>query len=169
MIFLLFLLLAGGLSAQTPSGPEFFETRIRPIFASQCATCHGGKMHMGGLNLSSPANILHGGDSGSILGKESKLLQAIGYQANIKMPPQGKLKDQEIADITEWVNAGAPMPEDKTAAVPATPKKKEWTKAQKEFWSFKPIKEYPVPAVKNTSWVKTPIDNFILAKLEEKS
>jgi mono/diheme cytochrome c family protein len=172
MIFLLFLLVAGGLSAQTPSGADFFESRVRPIFAAQCAACHAGKMHMGGLNLSSPANILHGGESGPIISKdkpeESKLLQAIGYQANVKMPPQGKLKAQEIADITEWVKAGAPMPEDKAAAV-AAPKKKEWSKAQKEFWSFKPVKDNPPPAVKNTSWVKTPIDNFILAKLEEKS
>src|SRR4051794_14862528 len=151
MIFLLSLLLAGGLSAQTPSGPEFFETRIRPIFAAQCAACHAGKMHMGGLDLSSPANILRGGDSGSILAKESKLLQAIGYEASVKMPPQGKLKEQEIADITEWVKAGAPMPEDKTTSAPATPKKKEWTKAQKEFWSFRPIKDYAPPSVKNTS------------------
>ncbi len=171
VVLLLELLLAGGLFAQNPTGAEFFETRVRPIFAAQCAACHAGKMHMGGLNLSSPANILHGGESGPILSKEkpeeSKLLQAIGYQANIKMPPQGKLKDQEIADITEWVKAGAPMPEDKVAV--AAPKKKEWTKAQKEFWSFRPIKEYAAPAVKNASWVKTPIDNFVLAKLEEKS
>src|SRR5438270_365411 len=38
----------------------------------------------------------------------------------------------------------------------------------RKFWSYQPIKDPPVPAVHNRSWPKNPIDNFILAKLEEK-
>ena len=43
-----------------------------------------------------------------------------------------------------------------------------FTPAQKSYWAFQPVKKSPVPAVKNKAWVKTPIDAFILAKLEEK-
>jgi hypothetical protein len=42
-----------------------------------------------------------------------------------------------------------------------------FTPAQKNYWFFQPVKQSPVPAVKNKAWVKTPIDEFILAKLEE--
>ena len=44
-----------------------------------------------------------------------------------------------------------------------------FTPAQKSYWALQPVKKSPVPAVKNKAWVKTPIDAFILAKLEEKS
>jgi hypothetical protein len=44
-----------------------------------------------------------------------------------------------------------------------------FTPAQKNYWALQPVKKSPVPAVKNKAWVKTPIDAFILAKLEEKS
>src|ERR1700685_3381666 len=44
-----------------------------------------------------------------------------------------------------------------------------FTPAQKNYWFFQPVKKSPVPAVKNKAWVKTPIDAFILAKLEEKN
>jgi hypothetical protein len=56
-----------------------------------------------------------------------------------------------------------------TAQTSDTPKKKPYTKAQHEFWSFRPIKDYPAPPVKNSSWAKSPIDSFILAKLDEKN
>ena len=36
----------------------------------------------------------------------------------------------------------------------------------REFWSFKPVANPPVPDVRNPSWVRTPIDAFVLAKLE---
>src|SRR5579859_1412117 len=42
-----------------------------------------------------------------------------------------------------------------------------FTPAQKNYWAFQPVKKSPVPAVKDQAWVKTPIDAFILAKLEE--
>jgi Protein of unknown function (DUF1549)/Protein of unknown function (DUF1553) len=44
-----------------------------------------------------------------------------------------------------------------------------FTPAQKSYWAFQPVKKSPLPAVKNKAWVKTPIDAFILAKLEEKN
>jgi hypothetical protein len=43
-----------------------------------------------------------------------------------------------------------------------------FTPAQRNFWAFKPVIKSPVPAVKNQAWVKTPIDAFVLAKLEAK-
>jgi hypothetical protein len=46
---------------------------------------------------------------------------------------------------------------------------KTFTPAQRNFWAFRPVAKPAVPAVKDKQWVKTPIDAFILAKLEEKN
>jgi len=43
---------------------------------------------------------------------ESRLLRAIGYEA-IKMPPNGKLKEEEIAAVREWIRMGSPWPAEK--------------------------------------------------------
>ena len=42
------------------------------------------------------------------------------------------------------------------------------TAAEKSFWAFQPVKNPAPPAVKNQNWIRTPVDQFVLAKLEEK-
>jgi Protein of unknown function (DUF1553)/Protein of unknown function (DUF1549) len=54
-----------------------------------------------------------------------------------------------------------------TAGIVYTAETDTFTPAQRSFWSLQPVKKSPVPAVKNQSWVKNPIDAFVLAKLEE--
>ena len=44
-----------------------------------------------------------------------------------------------------------------------------FTQRQRDFWSFQKVKDQTPPAVKDTGWAKTPIDRFILAKLESKN
>src|ERR1700726_1066526 len=103
------LLFACGLLAADPS--DFFEMRIRPVLAKNCYTCHT-TAKLGGLQLTSRENILKGGNSGPAVlpGKpeESLLIQAVSQtHERLKMPPQGKLKDEEIEDLKSWVRAGA--------------------------------------------------------------
>ena len=102
-IFLAILFLAGNLLAQSSGGTEFFETKIRPLLANNCYGCHGPKMQMARLNLSTSTGFFKGADSGPIAVKgnpdNSRLIQVVSYQEKIKMPPTGKLKEQEIADL----------------------------------------------------------------------
>jgi hypothetical protein len=128
---------------------------------------------MGGLRLDSADGLQKGGKSGPpiVPGKpdESLLIQAIRQTHDrIKMPPTGKLTDKEIADITEWVKAGAVWPASPKA--PETPPTSAYviTPEQRAFWSFVPVRKPAVPQVKETTWVRTPVDNFVLARLEEK-
>src|SRR5260221_13900566 len=88
----------------------------------------------------------------------------------MKMPPTGKLKDEEIADLGAWVKMGAVWPGASGAAAtpPVRPASRELTAAEKSFWAFQPVKDPAVPSVKNQSWAQTPVDRFVLAKLEEK-
>jgi hypothetical protein len=151
----LFPLLTAPLLAQSAADLEIFEKKIRPIFAAKCYACHAGKTPMAGIDFSSSAGFE------AVI--DGRLVQAVGYEAKIKMPPAGKLPDNEIADIRAWIAMGAPRPKQSAA----TPHPSAVAEGRK-YWAFQPVKDYPPPRVKNESWARSPIDRFILAKLEEK-
>src|SRR5262249_41668135 len=112
---------AGNVAA-TPEQEAFFEKKVRPLLTAKCFECHGEKKQEGGLRLDSRAALLTGNDAGPavVAGKqeESRLLEVIGYQDVIKMPPKQKLADEEIATLTEWVKIGAPYPGGTAAGPP---------------------------------------------------
>jgi hypothetical protein len=149
--------------------PDFFENKVRPILAENCYDCHTSA-EMGGLRVDSRERLLQGGKSGPALmpgdPDKSLLIQAVRQSGDLKMPKGGKLKPAEIQALTDWVKAGAVWPETK-AAVSNSPVK-VITPEQRAFWSFQPLKEPAIPAVKEKSWAKTNIDHFVLAKLEAK-
>jgi mono/diheme cytochrome c family protein len=165
---------------------EFFETKVRPVIVNRCLDCHGSEKSKGGLRLDSRDAVLKGAESGPVVrpGKpgESPLIAAIRYEGDVQMPPKGKLKDAEIAALTEWVKRGALWPAARpmvaTAATsnspsqpsaPALTPTQSITPAQRSFWSFQPLRNPPPPPVKDVSWAVTAIDRFILARLEEKN
>jgi cytochrome c553/mono/diheme cytochrome c family protein len=166
------LLGASSAFAEEPTSEqiEFFEKRIRPLIVTHCSECHGEGEAKGGLRLISSEGVRRGGDSGAAIvpGKpdESLLIEAIAHRGDIKMPPKQKLADAEIADLRRWVEIGAPWPaenaEAKSAATPFT-----ITAEQRAFWSFQPVREAAVPAIKDTAWPAGTIDRFVLSKLEE--
>lgn len=142
---------------------RFFETAVRPVLVEHCQKCHGEAKQQAGLRLDSRKAILSGGDSGPALvpGKpeESRLIRAVRQvDDDLKMPPKGKLTDRQIADLARWVETGAPFP----AALSAVSSRNR----DPNHWAFLPPIEPPVPAVKNGAWPQSPVDNFILAKLE---
>jgi cytochrome c553 len=149
-------------SVAADDGAAFFETNIRPIFARQCMTCHSATAGMGGLKLDSRENILKGGSRGPALvpGKpaESLLLRAVMQTGELKMPPSGKLKDEDVARLGQWIQMDAPWGE------PA----QTTSKSAQKFWAFIAPSDPKVPNVGNRSWVKSPIDAFVLAGLEAK-
>src|SRR4051812_13415594 len=94
---------------------EFFEKKVRPVLVEHCSKCHSAeaKKLKGGLRLDSRAALLQGGDSGPGLvpgdPDRSRLIEAVGYKnVDLQMPPRGKLSDAAIADLTRWVQDGAP-------------------------------------------------------------
>ncbi|MSO22278.1 MAG: DUF1553 domain-containing protein [Acidobacteria bacterium] len=150
---------------------DFFEKRIRPVFVAQCQSCHGAKVQTAGLNLSTVAGLRNGAESGPVVTpgdvERSRLLQVVGYQEPTKMPPGGKLKDDEIAALREWVRMGAPWPG--ASVEPASgeaAKEGGHLRGQKEFWSIRPVKASAPPRVKDAAWARNPVDRFILARLE---
>ncbi len=105
----------------------------------------------GGLRLDSAAAIAAGGDSGPVVvpGKpgESRLIEAIRYAGELKMPPKGKLSDAEIAELTEWVRAGADLARYRDrhrpvarASLPSNGHRSS-PPNRKRFWAFQPPRD----------------------------
>jgi mono/diheme cytochrome c family protein len=167
-------------AAPAPAAPavsgedlQFFETRIRPVLADHCYKCHSREADKirGGLMLDTREGMLHGGDTGPAIepGKpeDSLIVDAISYKdADLQMPPKGeKLTPQQVADITEWIRRGAFDPRSLVAKGSSS----SYGGVGKDHWSFLPVRKQAVPPVADTAWCRTPIDNFILARLEENS
>jgi len=158
--------------AKGSAGDDFFETKVRPILANSCGSCHQDRA-AGGLSLLSRDTILKGGDSGPAIvlsdPEKSLLIRAVHQTGDLKMPPKGaKLTADEIQTLSDWIRMGAPWPQSTAAVRPAG---KQITDDMRHFWSFMPLADPPVPAIKDAelkSWAKTDIDHFVLAKLEEK-
>jgi mono/diheme cytochrome c family protein len=166
---LIALAFAAPLAAQTPQAADHFEKSVRPVLVEHCLGCHGadGKKVKGGLNLTTRAHLLAGGDSGAVVvpgdAAKSLLVAVVTYDGEMKMPPKGKLKDADIATLTAWVRAGAAWP-DAEVAVVAPPKQSGplFTAEQKAFWAFQPVKPVAAPAVPG---VTNPIDAFLRTAL----
>jgi mono/diheme cytochrome c family protein len=164
-------LLALAIALRAAAQDEFFEKNVRPIFVNRCSGCHNPRTLKAGLDLTTAAGFYKGGDSGPVVDaakpEQSRMLKYLSYLETVKMPPTGKLKDDELAAIGEWVKAGAKWPG--AVVTDAGPqRKKGFTEGQRKFWSFQPIREQQPPAVKNPAWVRNDIDRFVLAKLEAK-
>jgi hypothetical protein len=170
------LCFAAALSADetvTPAQAEFFEKRIRPVLANRCWECHGPETQEANLRLDRYAFVLKGGDTGPAVvpGKPeaSELIDAIGYEATgYQMPPDGKLAQETIDDLTAWVKMGAPWPgADREAAGTDHPGQTIDFAARKQHWSYQPVRDVTPPQVRRPEWISTPVDAFVLNRLEQ--
>jgi mono/diheme cytochrome c family protein len=149
-------------AAPSAQDVEFFETKVRPVFAQHCFSCHGPKRQEAGLRLDQRDGFFKGSDNGPIVtsGKadDSPLLKAIRYNDELKMPPKGKLPAEAIAALTAWVKKGSPWPTTVAAAKGNT--------VGQDHWALQPIRRQALPPVKHPEWVTSAIDYFVLARQE---
>ena len=162
------------LAAQTEEAShlDFFERRVRPLLSKHCFACHGAAIEnpQGNLRLDQRAGLLEGGNRGPAIvphrPDESLLIQAVRGDP-IQMPPGGKLKEREVADLVEWIRLGAPWPEKQQAVSPPAPDgEPDGAKTRAGHWAWEPVRKLAPPKVSDESWVRNPIDSFVLAKLE---
>ena len=145
-----------------PAGVDFSE-QIEPILRDRCLACHGANVQLSGLRLDERSHAINGGESGlpSVIpgdSAQSLLIRTVaGLDPDRIMPKTGdRLTPEEIGLLRSWIDEGA----DYTESADSSPA------GGRDHWSFQPLDSPPVPAVRNTDWVRNPIDAFVLAKLE---
>jgi len=154
----------------TAEQTAFFENHIRPALVKHCYSCHSADEKIrGGLLLDSRDGWQLGGDSGPAIEpghpERSLLYEAITWaDPDTEMPPKKKMPASDIANFKRWIEMGAPDPR-----VPETRVVKSSVDidAGREFWAFQAPKNQAPPAVKNKDWPAGPVDQFVLAKLEQ--
>lgn len=159
------------LAAPPAFADDSFEKRIRPLLVEKCIECHGEKTQKAGLRLDSRAAILKGGESGpaAVSGKpkESRMISAVEYHGELKMPPKKKLPEADAAALAEWVRQGLPWPDSKPTVTATEPdKERTFTREEKAYWAFQRVRKPEPPQVRGTDWCRNPVDRFLLANME---
>jgi Protein of unknown function (DUF1553)/Protein of unknown function (DUF1549)/Planctomycete cytochrome C len=175
------LTLTYGAPPDSPAGPAakrvdaeqetFFESKVRPLLAARCYRCHGEKLQKGDIRLDSAESLFgKGADDGVVKPghpESSRLMEVISYKDDPKMPPDGKLSDADTQTLREWIRRGAYFPSKPAGVAPVLLSSPAGiVRARQTLWSLQPVTSPTPPAVKNEAWVKTPIDRFVLARLE---
>ncbi len=154
-------------AAADAEGVRFFEAHVRPLFSANCYECHAGDEPKGGLRLDSRSAAMTGGESGAVIdpGKpeSSLLITAVRYlDSSLEMPPKKKLSKKQVALLTQWIQMGAPWPEEANAQVVADKRERfEITEKDRNYWAFRPIQSPPAPAATDGQSVAKPTDAFL--------
>ncbi|MBS0201680.1 MAG: DUF1549 domain-containing protein [Planctomycetes bacterium] len=154
-----------------PEDIRFFREKIEPVLKSECYGCHSRTNKVqGGLLLDSRSGMLRGGESGPAVkpGKvaESLLIQALRHEGGLAMPPKkAKVAESTVADFVQWIEQGAAAPGSEAVAE-SDP---SGVKAARGHWAFQPLQPVVPPAVHESSWPDSPVDAFVLARLEQES
>lgn len=147
-----------------------FDKDIMPILRQHCVSCHGQKPKRGGLDVSTAAGLLAGSDSGPVLvkGSSAKSVLFEKVEGRTMPPPEKKdrLSDADMGLLKQWIDDGAKGME--AVKIVALPKERVVTDQDRAFWAFRKPVAAPFPRVRGADRVRTPVDAFLLAKLEGK-
>jgi hypothetical protein len=156
------LIVASGSSASGDDASTF-DRSIAPILARRCLDCHSEGDPKGKLDLSRQALAFEGGESGPAIvpGKPGESLLWERVEAG-EMPPKSPLDAGEKAAIRDWIASGASWGIDPIDPYQATTSRR----AGRDWWSLQPVKRFELPEVSGKDWPRTPIDRFVLRKLE---
>jgi hypothetical protein len=155
-------------TAAAGPGSLDFARDVQPIFEQHCYECHGRSKARGRLRLHTPQHIAKGGTSGPVLvagrSDESALVRRVlGLDGEDRMPLDGDpLPAADIARLKAWIDQGARLP-----VTPATEPTASAPAETDEHWAYVRPKRPPLPDVRRADWVRTPVDRFVLARLEK--
>jgi hypothetical protein len=148
--------------SEPPPKVAFFKEKVTPIL-QRCVGCHSGETPAGGLTLTTREAALKGGESGPALAPGDAAKSLMFMMASTKaMPPKKPLTADEIDALKQWIVDGAAW-EGVVKKVTVADK----GRAGPDWWSLQPVKRPDPPTVKDTKWVRNPIDAFVLAELEK--
>src|SRR5262249_31587168 len=116
------------------------------VIQKNCFPCHGAAK-TSGLDLRTSETALAGGAHGTVIvagdPDQSRLYKLIMHEAEPAMPPGGRLSDDDIETLRNWIEAGAPYPkanvgEAGVAEKAAIAKLEEHpiTAEERSYWAF---------------------------------
>ncbi len=148
---------------------------IKPVLEVHCYKCHGPEKQKGGLRLDRKADAFKGGDSGErdiVPGQsgQSRLFQMVSSKKDDeRMPPKGEpLNAKQLDLLRRWIEMGAEWPESGTNAAKLARSEMKVSDADRQHWSFLPLRQVVPPSVNDKAWVRTPPDQFIRHAQEAK-
>ena len=157
-------------AANMAASEQLFTRTVRPWLEKNCLECHGVAKVKSDFNLSTRESLLKGGEKGVAVvpgrGENSPLVKYIRHAEKPYMPPKKPAAPADIvAAVTRWIDLGAAY-DKPLGAVAAGKKPLTVTEKGKDYWAYRPLQQVVPPAVKDKAWVRTPLDRFLLAKME---
>jgi mono/diheme cytochrome c family protein len=157
-------------AAKMTASQQLFTRTVRPWLEKNCLECHGGAKIKSRFNLATRESLLKGGSKGVAVvpgrGAESALVKYISHDEMPYMPPKKPAAPADIiAAVTRWIDLGAAYDKPLGAAA-STKKPLTVTEKDRDYWAYRPLQRVELPDVKQKAWVRTPLDRFLLAKME---
>jgi len=172
-----------GLHAQVQPRPAAidFERDVRPILQKNCYECHDARKQKARLRLDSLAAIMKGSENGAIVipgnsDKSPMVRRLLGLDGEDRMPKdEDPLPAAQIALIRAWIDQSAAVPPGVSIgnAGPQTSQTAGGGAGlpspvddAPQHWAYRVPVRPELPAVKRAGWARTPVDRFVLARLE---
>lgn len=147
-------------------GLQLFKDKIRPVLIEQCLECHGGKKVEGDVNLATRELLLDSGMVGDDI-ESSQLYAVIAHEEEPHMPKgRPKLDAETLKLFQRWIELQTPYDRPLVETPAQAPPAKSITEEERNYWAFRPLQPVAPPNVADTTWVRSAIDQFILARLE---
>lgn len=147
--------------------PISFDRQIAPLLAGRCLGCHDVEQKKGGLDLSRAAAVREGGDSGPAI-EAGKLDTSLIWERVVsdEMPPKKPLTAAEKDLLKRWIESGANWGTDPIDPFQYTSE----ARAGFDWWSLQPLSPATPPQITaQQDWVRNPVDQFVLEKLQARS
>ena len=130
---------ASVLEATEPAETLFRDT-VQPTLRQHCLGCHGDGEIFGQLDLRNREGLLRGGSRGPAIvpgdASASPLYRALLHSGELRMPPTGRLPDEAVTAIGDWIDGGAPF------AARSESADLDWGKFREEdLWAFRPVQK----------------------------
>jgi len=156
-----------------PGADPDFTREVRPLLEEHCVKCHGPEKHKGGLRFDTREGAFKKGESGETAvvpghASESRLIKLVSSKDDAeRMPSKGEpLSAQQIDLLKRWIDAGAPWSDSAAGTGVVTRSEMTITDEHRKHWSYLPLTSPPPPLPANAAFARTPIDRFIVAKLD---
>lgn len=149
-----------------------FEKDVAPILKSHCFRCHGATKREAGLDVRRRFTLITGGDSGPAVSpgmpQKSLLLDLINDGL---MPPEDEppLSKKQTDVLRRWIASGAQIAGAEERPLAASNDMADLVPQKaRQHWAYQPVRDVAPPDVADETWLKTPVDAFILAELHQR-